>query len=199
MSIEYGLGIRASDLEDEQLVSLKKVRNMASVKIPSKALLIISRQALYAASILTLAVLTTAKASVALLLVAIQPPKPVVTGSYIFVSAILAWCLSGSIAIAFQCHPPSMAFSGAPNDEACVDRYAIQLSLGVVDILADVAVVVLAYCTMHGVQITRRKRVSIVALFGLRLLYVSIIHECCLFFQLTHFLLGLQPARLAHL
>lgn len=58
-------------------------------------------QALYTASILTLAVLTTAKASVALLLVAIGPPKPVVTGSYFFVGAMVAWCLSGIIAIAF--------------------------------------------------------------------------------------------------
>jgi hypothetical protein len=124
-----------------------------------------------------LAVLTAAKASVALLLVAIQPPKPVVTGSYVFVGAVVAWCLSGSIAIIFQCRPPSMAFSGAPNDETCVDRYALQLSLGIVDILTDVAVVVLAYLTMRGVQITLRRRASIVALFGLRLLYASITHE----------------------
>jgi hypothetical protein len=70
-----------------------------------------------------------------------------------------------------------MAFSGAPNDETCVDRYALQLSLGIVDILTDVAVVVLAYLTMRGVQITLRRRASIVALFGLRLLYASITHE----------------------
>lgn len=63
-----------------------------------------------------------------------------------------------------------MAFSGAPNDETCVDRYALQVSLGVVDILTDVAVIVLAYFTMRGVQITVRRRASIVALFGLRLI-----------------------------
>lgn len=40
MSIEYGLGITASDLEDEQLINIKKVRHMASVKLPSKVLLI---------------------------------------------------------------------------------------------------------------------------------------------------------------
>jgi hypothetical protein len=51
------------------------------------------------------------------------------------------------------------------------------LSLGIVDILTDVAVVVLAYLTMRGVQITLRRRASIVALFGLRLLYASITHE----------------------
>lgn len=169
MSIEYGLGIRASDLENEQLVSVKKVRNMASVKIPSKALLIISRQALYAASILTLVVLTTAKASVALLLVAIRPPKPVLIASYVFVGLVVAWCLSGSIAIAFRCSPPSMAFSGSSNDKACIDRYALQLSVGTLDILTDIAIVVLAYYTMRGVQITLRRRASIVTLFGLRL------------------------------
>lgn len=122
---------------------------------------------------MTLAVLSTAKASVALLLVAIQPPKPVVIGSYVFVGAILAWCFGGSIAIAFQCHPPSRAFFGTSSDETCLDRYALQLSLGVMDILADVAVIVLAYFTMRGVQITARRRASIVALFGLRLMYAK--------------------------
>jgi len=176
MSIEYGLGITASDLEDEQLVSVKKVRKMASVKLPNKALMAFSRQALYAASILTLAVLTTAKASVALLLVAIRPPKPVLIRSYVFVGLVVAWCLSGSIAIAFQCRPPSMAFSGSSDDKACIDKYALQLSVGTMDILTDVAIVVLAYYTMRGVQITLRRRASIVALFGLRLMYASIIY-----------------------
>jgi hypothetical protein len=91
-------------------------------------------------------------------------------GSYFFVGLVVAWCFSGSIAIAFQCRPPSMAFSGSPNDKACVDRYALQLSMGTVDILTDVAIVVLAYYTMRGVQITLRRRASIVALFGLRLM-----------------------------
>jgi len=186
MSIEYGLGIRASDLEDEQLVSVKKVRNMASVKIPSKALLIISRQALYAASILTLVVLTTAKASVALLLVAIRPPKPVLIASYVFVGLVVAWCLSGSIAIVFRCSPPSMAFSGSSNDKACIDRYALQLSVGTLDILTDIAIVVLAYYTMRGVQITLRRRASIVTLFGLRLMYASITYAFPRFTMLTY-------------
>lgn len=185
MSIEYGLGIRASDLEDEQLVSVKKVRDMASVKLPIKALLMISRQALYAASILTLAVLTTAKASVALLLVAIRPPKPVLIGSYVFVGLVVAWCFSGSIAIVFQCRPPSMAFSGSSNDKACIGRYALQLSMGTMDILTDVAIVVLAYYTMRGVQITLRRRASIVALFGLRLMYAIIPSERFIVFMLT--------------
>jgi hypothetical protein len=66
-----------------------------------------------------------------------------------------------------------VVWSVAQNDEACVDRYALQLSLGVVDIVTDMAVVILAYYTMRGVQITTRRRASIVALFGLRLLYVS--------------------------
>jgi hypothetical protein len=173
MSIESGLGVRASDLKDEQLVNVKKVRKMEPVLTVSDTLLTFSLQALYAASILALAILSTAKASVALLLVAIQPPKPVVIGSYVFVGAILAWCFGGSIAIAFQCHPPSTAFFGTSSDEICLDRYTLQLSLGVMDILADVAVVVLAYFTMRGVQITVRRRTSIVALFGLRLLYAK--------------------------
>jgi hypothetical protein len=41
------------------------------------------------------------------------------------------------------------------------------------DILADVAVVILAYFTMRRVQIAVRRRASIVALFGLRLLYAK--------------------------
>ena len=51
---------------------------------------------------------------------------------------------------------PSMAFSGEQNDKVCVDRFALQLSLGVVDITTDIFVVVLAYYTTRGVKITVR-------------------------------------------
>ena len=66
-----------------------------------------------------------------------------------------------------------MVWTVAQNDQACVDRYALQMSLGIVDIITDMAVVVLAYYTMRGVQIISRRRASIVALFGLRLMYAS--------------------------
>lgn len=92
-----------------------------------------------------------------------------------------------------------MAFSGAPNDDACLDRYALQLSLGVIDILTDITIVLLAYYTMRDVQIILRRRASIVALFGLRLLYVNIIHERRLLFLLTFLPLEHRPARLEHL
>ena len=71
MSVQCGLGIRANGLKDEQLVNVKKVRTLWHAKLAKKTLLIDSLQALYTASVLTLAVLTTAKSSVALLLVAI--------------------------------------------------------------------------------------------------------------------------------
>lgn len=83
------------------------------------------------------------------------------------------WCASGALAILFQCQPPASVFVNGNNDKACVDRYALQLALGVVDIVTDIAIVTLVYYTMRGVQITLRRRASIVALFGLRLLYES--------------------------
>lgn len=42
MSIEFGLGVRASDLEDVQLVNVKKVANMRPEKLVSKTRLTIS-------------------------------------------------------------------------------------------------------------------------------------------------------------
>jgi hypothetical protein len=36
MSIEFGLGVRASDLENEQLANVKKVANMKRDKLVSK-------------------------------------------------------------------------------------------------------------------------------------------------------------------
>ena len=78
-----------------------------------------------------------------------------------------------------------MAFSSSSKDQACIDRYALQLSMGIIDTLTDIAILVLAYFTMRGVQITLRRRASIVALFGLRLMYASMIHQRALIFTLT--------------
>jgi hypothetical protein len=94
----------------------------------------------------------------------------VLIACYTFIGIVVAWCISGSLATIFQCQPPALVFIGGRDGEACVVRYALQVALGVVDIATDFAVVVLAYYTVRGVQIDLRRRASIVALFGLRLL-----------------------------
>jgi hypothetical protein len=91
-----------------------------------------------------------------------------------FIGIVAAWCTSGALAIIFQCQPPALVFLGGRDSEACVARYVLQVALGVVDIATDFVIVVLAYYTVRGVQIDLKRRATIVALFGLRLLWVAL-------------------------
>jgi hypothetical protein len=170
ISVNSGLGLEEDGPEGEQRVNMNKVRGIQDYLVSPVELHQSLEQALYAANILVIIVLATAKISVALLLAAIRPPKPVLIACYTFIGIVVAWCTSGSLAAIFQCQPPALVFVGGRDGKACVARYALQVALGVVDIATDFAIVVLAYYTVRGVQIDFRRRASIVALFGLRLL-----------------------------
>ncbi|KAK5133798.1 hypothetical protein LTR08_007227 [Meristemomyces frigidus] len=149
IAVENGLGQRASDLGAEQLEEVSK--------------------ALYATNILTILVLAAAKSSIVLLIVSVQPFRPVVLSCYILLAIIASWCVAGSFALAFQCHSSKPWTLGGGDTDTCVDQFALQVGLGVVDIITDLAIVALAFFMMRGVQTNRQRKWMVIALFGLRI------------------------------
>jgi hypothetical protein len=99
-------------------------------------------------------------------MVSIKPLRPVVLSCYAFLGVVAVWMIAGIFSLAFQCEVPQPWVLGP---DTCVDQFALRIGLGVVNMVTDVAVVVLAFFMMYSVQTTASKKYSVVALFGLRI------------------------------
>jgi hypothetical protein len=93
-----------------------------------------------------------AKASITLLTVAIKPPMIILQECYALLAVVALWALSGIFALAFQCDlPRPWDFSTG----RCINQYALQIVIGIFNILTDIAVVVLSFFLMKTVNSTR--------------------------------------------
>lgn len=112
------------------------------------------------------------KASITLLIISIKPARPVLLACYGVLGVIGAWAVAGILGFAFQCslnRPWVLGPNTALGQETCVDQYALQLGLGAVNILTDLAIVALPFFMMQNVQVASTKRWMVSALFALRI------------------------------
>lgn len=122
----------------------------------------------YAASILFIVSMFFAKLSVILFLMAITPSKPIHRCCHVLSAIIAGWTVCGVFALAFQCQLPSPWMT---DDNQCIDRYGLQLFLGIVNIVTDLGLIVIPTIVMKNVQTNTRRKWQVVALFATRILY----------------------------
>ncbi|KAF2718477.1 hypothetical protein K431DRAFT_230852 [Polychaeton citri CBS 116435] len=120
----------------------------------------------YASSILAIVALAAAKASVTLLIVSIRPARSVMLSCYYLLGLVALWMVAGVMALAFQCELPK---PWALGPETCVHQFGLQVTLGAINVVTDVAVIVLAFSMMRTVQVSSSRKWTVVALFGLRI------------------------------
>jgi hypothetical protein len=129
-------------------------------------------QAFYASNILLIGAIGVAKASILLLIISIKPARSVLLACYGVLGISVAWTVAGVLGFAFQCSLPRPWVLG-PNSplgtQSCVDQYALQIGVGAVNILTDLAIVVLPFLMMQNVQVANTKRWMVSALFALRI------------------------------
>lgn len=123
-------------------------------------------QAFYASNVLIIPALAAAKASITLLIISIKPSRPVMLSCYVVLGVVAAWMVAGIFAFAFQCSLPT---PWALGPDTCVDQYALQIGVGVVNILTDIAIVALPFFMMQNVQVASSKRWIVSALFAIRI------------------------------
>jgi hypothetical protein len=110
-----------------------------------------------------------AKASIILLIVAIKPSVIILQGCYALLAAVALWALSGIFALAVQCDlPRPWDFSTG----RCINQHALQIVIGVFNILTDIAVIVLSFFFMKTVQALASKQWTVIGLFACRIMYV---------------------------
>ncbi len=127
-------------------------------------------QSVYAANMLLIGSLAAAKASVTCLVIAINPSRKLLLACRGTLGFVAAWFVASIIALAFQCDLPSPWNSEA---NKCIDRFALNVGIHVINILTDVIIVVIPFLMMQNVQISSHRRWVVRGLFGSRLVYVK--------------------------
>ncbi|KAL9530765.1 hypothetical protein SMMN14_05558 [Sphaerulina musiva] len=122
-----------------------------------------------AANVLSYPSLASSKCSVAFLVISIQPRRWIVTSLYGLCAVVVVWAIVAICVTALQCGPDRWVL-GPDSDNTCIDQYAAQLALSLVDIFTDVGLVILPVVMVASVQFSIWKRFIVSFMFGLRIL-----------------------------
>ncbi|KIW99382.1 uncharacterized protein Z518_11370 [Rhinocladiella mackenziei CBS 650.93] len=146
ISVHFGMGQRRKNLSDSKFESFE--------------------QTYYAANILGIAILAATKASVTLLIVAINPTRQLLLSCYAILGFVGLWTVASILALAFQCNLPSpWDFEG----NKCVDLFALNAGIHTLNILSDLLIVLVPFLMMRKVQVSFSKRFIVTGLFSSRL------------------------------
>ncbi|RMZ86275.1 hypothetical protein DV736_g6498, partial [Chaetothyriales sp. CBS 134916] len=146
VSVRHGLG-RHSD-----------VLTTSQIDIMSKAY--------YASNVLLVACLAGAKVSITLLIISIRPSQNILRGCYGVLGFAALWAVVFIFALSFQCSLPQPWVLGP---QECMDQYGLQLSIGITNILSDLAIIALTFFMMQTVMVSTQQRWVVIGLFGLRI------------------------------
>lgn len=122
-----------------------------------------------AANVLSYPSMASSKCSVAFLIISIQPRRWIIASLYGLCAVVVVWSIVAICVTALQCGPDRWVL-GPDSDNTCIDQYAAQLALSLVDIFTDVGLVILPVVMVASVQFSVWKRFIVSFMFGLRIL-----------------------------
>ncbi|RVX68487.1 hypothetical protein B0A52_07910 [Exophiala mesophila] len=103
---------------------------------------------------------------------AITPQRSIHYACYGVAGTVAAWTLASVFAIAFQCELPS---PWMVEDGKCINTRALELFIGIVNIITDLSLIVIPAIMMGGVQTNISKKWQVMILFGCRILVPAFI------------------------
>jgi hypothetical protein len=121
----------------------------------------------YSSEILLIASLAFAKASVTLLIAVINLQRNVSLACYVLLGVVALWAVTGIFALAFQCDLPR-PWDSDPG--RCINQQALLVFIGIMNILTDVAIILLSFFLMRNVQVSTFKLWQVVGLFATRIM-----------------------------
>lgn len=108
---------------------------------------------------------------------AIQPARWMAICLYTICAISAAWAVAALCVTVVQCRPARWVMGPTPND-TCIDQYAAQIGIRIVDILTDIALAVLPGIMMLRVQVPGPKKAAVAFIFALRLMYNALRQMC---------------------
>ena len=91
---------------------------------------------------------------------------------------VIVWLIASSIPGIYRCHPIDdmwnpLIFSGIDVRDHCIDENAYYVSTSVVNVALDFWILVLPVSIVWTLQLSRRRKAGLIAIFLLGILYVS--------------------------
>jgi hypothetical protein len=127
-------------------------------------------RAYYASDLLFIVTIYLAKLSLILFIMRLTPSYKTLYFCYGFVVALTLWMLGTVFLLAFQCPlPQPWDFMPLRLEKCAVDIARLYFSIGAVDILTDLIVIVTPAVIVWNVQISRRQRFTVIGVFSSRL------------------------------
>jgi hypothetical protein len=120
----------------------------------------------YSSDILLIPTLAFAKASVILLIVAVNPQRNILLACYVLLGVVALWAVMGIFALAFQCKLPR---PWDYDSGRCINQQVLLVFVGLINILTDIGVILLSFFLMRNVQVSVFRRWQVVGLFGTRI------------------------------
>ncbi|KAF2217705.1 hypothetical protein CERZMDRAFT_92360 [Cercospora zeae-maydis SCOH1-5] len=151
-SVNHGLG------SAEEILTLTQTRSLG--------------QFFLAANVLSYPALAFSKCSVALLIISIQPQRWIIASLYGVCAISIVWAIVAAAVTATQCGPHRWVL-GHTDHDSCIDQYAAQVGIKLVDIITDVALVVLPIAMILSVQFSVWNRFVVSFMFGMRIVVPS--------------------------
>ncbi|OJJ50177.1 hypothetical protein ASPZODRAFT_128795 [Penicilliopsis zonata CBS 506.65] len=147
LAIDHGLGKRISTVSTGEYDAFQKY--------------------IYATQILLIATVTCSKLSLSLLFRTLTAEGSLKYTGHAVIAVIILWAVSSIFALAFRC---SLPHPWIYSQTRCIDQGALVTAIGVVNILTDILLVLIPCIVLHQVQITRSKRLRIMAMLATRFL-----------------------------
>ena len=124
----------------------------------------------YISNILFLITIYFAKISLVFFIMRLTPVRTTIHICYGLIAGITAWTIATTIALALQCNPPRPWDYIETAKHTCnVNIPALYASIGAIDILTDLAIVLMPVVIVWNVQISLHQRFTVIGVFACRL------------------------------
>lgn len=124
----------------------------------------------YASDLLFVITIYLAKVSLVLFIMRLTPSYKTLWFSYSFLIVLTIWSLGTVFSLAFQCPlPQAWNFMRLQSAKCGVNIAATYYSIGIVDIVTDLIIVITPAVIVWNVQISHRQRFTVIGVFSCRL------------------------------
>ncbi|KAI9761537.1 MAG: hypothetical protein M4579_000928 [Chaenotheca gracillima] len=115
-----------------------------------------------------------AKLAILIFYMRISPQKTFHYAIYATMFILVAYNLALMLSLIFACHPIEKSWNVLITEGSCIDRTAIYLSNGILNIITDLIIFVLPVPMVWGIQLPKRQKLGVLAFFSVGSLIVEL-------------------------
>lgn len=128
---------------------------------------------MFLSPILWVTAVTIIRAAIIILYIQIFPTRSFSIASYVALAVNVVFGASAVIADCLICQPITYRWAPTMVDGSCGDQRLLDMYIAILNLLQDVAVVILPMPVLWGLQLAKSKKVALSCMFGIGIMYGS--------------------------